>query len=88
MTLTSRSNKSYFKNKIAIQLDIYMYIGREEDPFHKSERVTKNNFIMVCTNKWVGVFPCSPCSFGAFELAIIGTAMILCSTDCGPTTEM
>ena len=28
MTLTSRSNKLFFKNKIVIQLDIYMYIGR------------------------------------------------------------
>ena len=28
MTLTSRSNKLFFKNKIVIQLDIYMYTGR------------------------------------------------------------
>ena len=28
MTLTSRSNKLFFKDKIVIKLDIYMYIGR------------------------------------------------------------
>ena len=28
MTLASRSNKLFFKNKIVIQLDIYMYISR------------------------------------------------------------
>ena len=30
-----------------------------------------------------GVLSCSPCSFGAFELAIIGNGYILCSTGYG-----
>ena len=55
MTLASRSNTK-IKTKIVIQLDIYMYIGRRKFLSQVRKSYKKKNFIMICTNKWVGYF--------------------------------
>ena len=70
MTLTSRSNKKKL-TKIVIQLDINMYIGRRKF-LSQVRKSYKKEFHYDMHKKLGGVFPCSPCSFGAFELAIIG----------------
>ena len=48
-----------------------MYIGRRKF-LSQVQKSYKKEFHYDMHKQVGGVFPCSPCSFGAFEIAIIG----------------